>query len=351
MSDKIDVAGDPAWVGGLGKLFSIFDPKSAAEGAALQARTRNFDAETRYNTARAAGVEDQNTALTENALRAAGYSEMEIAAMRAARSNSVADIAAGRNRFRGYDKINAPGATDNDIRLGALTLGIEKAGSKDFAGTSDRADTLNKDEYASKLAQIVAGSTLDANAKIEAAKIAAAASENAAKIRAAAGIGGKADPNTQPFVTRDPAGDVSRLFGVTKEDGTWVPPSEEDVVQPIMRRAQALIAGGYATRENAIEMAIASLGFMPKKDIVKEGNGWGSEVPVTKPRPAKALPMKDPSVNDEGMDTGEVIQLPEENFPSLKDPNGPAAQAPEGTVFVLGNIAFKRVPGGLKRIR
>lgn len=345
MSDKIDVAGDPAWVGGLGKLFSIFDPKSAAEGAALQARTRNFDAETRYNAARAAGVEDQNTALTENALRAAGYSEMEIAAMRAARSNSVADIAAGRNRFRGYDKINAPGATDNDIRLGALTLGIEKAGSKDFAGTSDRADTLNKDEYASKLAQIVAGSTLDANAKVRAAEIAAGASENAAKIRAAAGITGRVDPNTQPFVTRDPGADLSRLFGVTKEDGTWVPPSEEEVVQPILRTAQALIASKQATRENAIERALEVLGFQAKKDVTTESS-FGSETKVTQPRPMKADP-----IDLAGWDEKSVIEIPLDQMSVLNDPNGPVAKAEVGTVFKLGNIAYRRVKGGLRRIR
>ena len=349
MGEKVNFAGDPSVAAGLGNLLSMLDPKSAAEGAALQARTRNFDAAAQYDAARTAAVNDQNAALTESALRAAGYSDMEIAAMRAARSNSVADIAAGHNRFRGYDKINAPGATDNDIRLGALTLGIEKAGSKDFAGTSARADTLNKDEYASKLAQVIAGNTLDANAKIEAAKIAAAASEKAAKIRAAAGIGGKVDPNTQPFVTRDPAGDLSRLFGVTDKDGNWIPPSEEEVVQPIMRTAQSLIAGGYATRENAVERAISAMGYLPKKDVVKESS-FGSEKEVTKPRPAKA-PVIDPSVTEDGMDAGELIQVPLNNIGSLKDPEGPVMKAPLGAIIQLGNIAYQKVPGGLKRIR
>ena len=345
MSDKIDVAGDPAWVGGLGKLFSIFDPKSAAEGAALQARTRNFDAAAQYDAARTAAVNDQNAALTEGALRAAGYSDMEIAAMRAARSNSVADIAAGRNRFRGYDKINAPGATDNDIRVGALTLGIEKAGSKDFAGTSDRADTLNKEDYASKLAQIVAGSDIDAKAKVRVAEIAAGASENAAKIRAAAGIAGRVDPNTQPFVTRDPGADLSRLFGVTNEDGTWVPPSEEEVVQPILRTAQALIASKQATRENAIERALEVLGYQAKKDVTTESS-WGSEKKVTQPRPMKADP-----IDLAGWDEKSVIEIPLDQMSVLNDPNGPVARAEIGTVFKLGNIAYRRVKGGLRRIR
>jgi hypothetical protein len=53
-------------------LASIFDPKAQAEGAAMLARTRNFDADARYNTARAAGVEDQNSALSDAVLAGAG---------------------------------------------------------------------------------------------------------------------------------------------------------------------------------------------------------------------------------------------------------------------------------------
>jgi hypothetical protein len=98
---KYSTANDPAWKAGMDSLASIFDPKAQAEGAAMQARTKSFDADARYNAARAAGVEDQNSAFNEAALALAGYSPMEIAALRATRTNSVTDIFKGRNLYRG----------------------------------------------------------------------------------------------------------------------------------------------------------------------------------------------------------------------------------------------------------
>ena len=98
---KYSASSDPAWATGISNIAALFDPKTQAEGAAMLARTKNFDAETRYNAARAAGVEDQNLALTDAALASAGYSPMEIAALRATRSNSVSDVFKGSNLYYG----------------------------------------------------------------------------------------------------------------------------------------------------------------------------------------------------------------------------------------------------------
>ncbi len=346
MGEKINIAGDPAVATGMASLLSMLDPKSAAEGAALQARTRNFDAEARYHAARAAGLEDQNKVLSDDALIAAGITDpVERAAYRATRTNSAADWFLGRNRNIGAGLIKNPNATDDEIRKAALLFGLEKAGSKDFAGTGERANTLLSQEYASLLARVIDKAKIDAAAKERAAQIAAGATTESAKIRAAAGVDGKSDPNTRPFVTNDPGGDISRLFGVTDDKGTWTPPSEEDVVQPILRTAQALIASKQATRENAIERAIEVLGFEPKKDVTTESS-FGSEKKITHPRPKKAA-----AIDLSGWDEKSVVEIPLDQMSVLTDPNGPVAKAEVGTVFKLGNIAYRRVKGGLRRIR
>lgn len=98
--NKVSVQGDPYWAKAAENVAGMFNPEAEAKGATLLSTAR-------YNNARAAGQEDQNTALGESALRAAGYSELEIAAMRAARDNSVASIFKGINENRGREAIVA----------------------------------------------------------------------------------------------------------------------------------------------------------------------------------------------------------------------------------------------------
>jgi len=100
MSNKVSVQGDPYWAKAAENVAGMFNPEAEAKGATMLSTAR-------YNNARAAGQEDQNTALGESALRAAGYSELEIAAMRAARDNSVASIFKGINENRGREAIIA----------------------------------------------------------------------------------------------------------------------------------------------------------------------------------------------------------------------------------------------------
>jgi hypothetical protein len=111
MGDTYNVGGDPAWINGFKNIASLFDPKAEAEGATLLAKRRALDTEARYNAARAAGIEDQNTALGIAYLKSAGYTDQEIAAMRAARSNSVYDVAHGQNAFRGRTALEAGNPT------------------------------------------------------------------------------------------------------------------------------------------------------------------------------------------------------------------------------------------------
>jgi hypothetical protein len=108
---KVSVQGDPLWAKTAENVAGMFNPEAEAKGATMLSTAR-------YNNARAAGQEDQNTALTEDALRKAGYSELEIAAMRAARDNSVASIFKGVNENRGREFVNA-----GDYRKGLILTG------------------------------------------------------------------------------------------------------------------------------------------------------------------------------------------------------------------------------------
>jgi hypothetical protein len=85
----------------------MFDPKVEAEGAALRAKRASLESDARYNNARAAGVEDQNSSLGEAYLKANGYTDQEIAAIRATRPSSVFDVAHGQNAFRGRTALEA----------------------------------------------------------------------------------------------------------------------------------------------------------------------------------------------------------------------------------------------------
>ena len=104
---KFATGGDPAWAGVFNNIAGMYDPKVEAEGAALRAKRASLESDARYNNARAAGVEDQNSALGEAYLKANGYTDGEIAAIRAARPSSVYDIAHGQNAFRGRTALEA----------------------------------------------------------------------------------------------------------------------------------------------------------------------------------------------------------------------------------------------------
>lgn len=96
--NRVNVQGDPYWAKATENIAGLFDPKAEAQGASLLATTR-------YNNAKAAGVEDQNNALSDAYLAAAGYTPAEIAAARATRDNSLASFGKGINEFRGREAL------------------------------------------------------------------------------------------------------------------------------------------------------------------------------------------------------------------------------------------------------
>ena len=147
--------GDPAWAKFSSNLVNLFDPKVQAEGDALRSRRTAYEAQARHDLAKAAGQEDQNAALAEEALLRAGYSPMEIAAIRASRPSSVADIFRGRNMYRGGAMLETPGA-DPRTALGLLDQ-ANVAGRQDFAWTDARQNELIARDNAAALERAKVG--------------------------------------------------------------------------------------------------------------------------------------------------------------------------------------------------
>ena len=131
-------------------LVDLFNPKVEAEGAAMQARTRNFDAEARYNDARAGQLGDRRKALSTEALAAAGYSPRQIAALQATQTDRMSDLFGGVQTDEGTQMLLKGG----DPRVGMTLLGQGAAASKpDFAFTDGRADQISTNDAAAKMKQ------------------------------------------------------------------------------------------------------------------------------------------------------------------------------------------------------
>jgi hypothetical protein len=133
MADTVNVQGDPLWGKGLNSIAGMFDPKAEAQGASVLATTR-------YNNAKAAGVEDQNNALSDAYLAAAGYSPAEIAAARATRDNSLASFGRGINEFRGREAL-----IKGDTKVALPLLGQANAYDDYTKGEMVRRLTTNPD--------------------------------------------------------------------------------------------------------------------------------------------------------------------------------------------------------------
>ena len=139
MPNNVNVQGDPRWAEGLGKIAGLFDPRAAAEGAALQARTKNFEAEARYHDSRAGLLGDRRKALDPVALAAAGYTPRQIAAITSTQTNSMADWFSGVRTDIGTQALQNGG----DARTAGMLLNFAKAGDVNFAPTDARANELN----------------------------------------------------------------------------------------------------------------------------------------------------------------------------------------------------------------
>ncbi len=138
--DKVSVQGDPHWARTVSNIAGLFDPKAQAEGGALQARTRNFDAEARYNDARTGLIGDRRKALDPVALAAAGYTPRQVAAITATQTDRMSDLFSGVRVDAGTQQLLRSGG---DPRTAGILLNFVKAGDKDFAATDARANELN----------------------------------------------------------------------------------------------------------------------------------------------------------------------------------------------------------------
>lgn len=131
--NRVNVQGDPYWAKATENIAGLFDPKAEAQGASLLATTR-------YNNAKAAGVEDQNNALSDAYLAAAGYTPAEIAAARATRDNSMASFGKGINEFRGREAL-----IKGDTKIALPLLGQANAYDDYTKGEMVRRLTTNPD--------------------------------------------------------------------------------------------------------------------------------------------------------------------------------------------------------------
>lgn len=115
MSNKVSVQGDPLWAKTAENVAGLFNPEAEAKGASVLSTAR-------YNNARAAAVEDQNAALADAVLEAAGYTPAQRAGIRAARPSSYHDISRGVSNDAGLSAVNS-----GDYKRGLVLTGQANA--------------------------------------------------------------------------------------------------------------------------------------------------------------------------------------------------------------------------------
>jgi hypothetical protein len=121
------------WGQTLNNVGNLFNPEAEARGASLLSSTR-------YNNARAAGQEDQNSALADAVLEAAGYTPMQRAGIRAARPSSYLDISRGVTNDAGTKAM-----TEGNAALALPLLGQANALDDYTKGDMIRRLTTNAD--------------------------------------------------------------------------------------------------------------------------------------------------------------------------------------------------------------
>jgi hypothetical protein len=253
MADKINTAGDPNIQAGLGHLLTMFDPKAAAEGSALQARTRNFDAETGLHNAKTGALNDRRKFLADDAaLAAAGYTPRQILAFRmTGAENGVADLFNGVRTDTGTQMVIAPGG---DKRTGGILLNVPATLEADAAFTPEEAEKIRREKAAADLAK----ATATANITQQGVNSRAA---NKAKATAAEG-----DKNERyAFTPEQVNGPVRQAIvdlysaGTKDKDFTTL---DEGTIRNIIDTQQTLIATGLSTRSSSLSDALAALGYV-----------------------------------------------------------------------------------------
>lgn len=130
---------DPSFVEGLSNIAAMFDPKAEAEGAFYKARANYYGESVREKAAQAELLANRNRALNDSYLAGAGYNPQQIAAIRAAQSDSVADIFRGVNYDKGANMLST------DPRMGLMFMGQASAATQPDAVFSQAgADAYNQ---------------------------------------------------------------------------------------------------------------------------------------------------------------------------------------------------------------
>jgi hypothetical protein len=274
MGEKVNFAGDPSVAAGLGNLLGMLDPKSAAEGAALQARTRNFDAETGFNTAKTKALTDRGKWLADDAaLAAAGFTPRQILAFRmTGAENGVSDLFGGVRTDTGTQMAIAPGG---DKRTAGLLLNVPAALEKDAAFTPEEAERI-------RAAQIAADHAKAREVAIITQQ--GANSRSAAKTKAAEEKEKKeGDKNEKLVFTPEQINGPVRqaivdLYSEGSKEGKDFAGLDEGVIREILDTQQTLIATGLSTRSTSLSDALSALGYINSTD---RKNRYDKQVSVT----------------------------------------------------------------------
>lgn len=344
MGEKVNFAGDPSVAAGLGNLLGMLDPKSAAEGAAMQARTRNFDAETGFHTAKTGALNDRRKWLADDAaLAAAGYTPRQILAFRmTGAENGIADLFSGVRTDLGTQEVVRDGG---DKRKGGILLNVPAVLEADAAFTPEEAERIRREKAAADLAKAR-----------ESAIITQQGVTSRANAKAKANPGGNKD-ETYAFTPEQVNGPVRQaivdLYHAGSKDTGDYTTLDEGMIRKIIDTQQTLISTGLSTRSSSLNDALAALGLVNSTETDKrfdtttetDDGGWldDPKTKVTKitPKQAAAIEPTELVPGDPALETRRFIEIPLEAardmLPQIRD------QAEIGSLFKLGNRVYQKV--------
>jgi hypothetical protein len=344
MGDKINFAGDPSIAAGLANIGALFDPRAAAEGAAMQARTRNFDAETGYHKAKTGALEDRRKFLADDAaLLAAGYTPRQILAFRmTGAENGLADLFSGVRTDLGTQEVVREGG---DRRKGSLLLNVTGATNADSAFTSEEANTIRAQQIAAELAKAEKTATITQQGVT-----------SRANAKAKSNPGGNKD-ETYAFTPEQVKGPVRQaivdLYHAGSKDTGDYTTLDEGMIRKIIDTQQTLISTGLSTRSSSLNDALAALGLINNTEAANRFDtttetteGGLLEDPVTKvtkitPKQAAAIEPTELVPGDPALETRGFVEIPLESardmLPQIRD------QAEVGSLFKLGNRVYEKV--------
>jgi hypothetical protein len=294
MGNTVNTGGDPNIQAGLGNLLNFFDPKAAAEGAALQARTRNFDAETGFHTAKTGALNDRRKWLADDAaLAAAGFTPRQILAFRmTGAENGVSDLFGGVRTDIGTQLVTQPGG---DVRKGGVLLNVPAVLEADAALTQDDADRIRREKDAADLAKATAVANIAANGAAARTqtntqskeRIAAEKAKNDAKL---------VDRDERYTFTPDQVNGPVRqaivdLYSAGQKDVDFKT-LDEGMIRKIIDTQQTLIATGLSTRSSSLADALAALGYVNSENADERMTVTKEDVPASRGTPASTRVAK-----------------------------------------------------------